>query len=81
MAIDPDKLYSTRETGELDGGVSNTTVFKRLLLGQYTAYKDGARTFITGESILRRRKNLPKAQFGLRRGVKGVPPQVKVPAP
>jgi hypothetical protein len=44
-----------------DCGIS--TVNERLQRGEYDAYKDGARTLVTVESILRRRKTLKRAEY------------------
>jgi hypothetical protein len=66
------RLLSPKEVAEIDG-VGMTTIFRRLSLGEYDGVKDGRQTKITEESVLRRREGLPKAEYGLRRGVFGVP--------
>jgi hypothetical protein len=67
-----EQLLTPRAVAELEG-CSLTTVYKRLTDGEYTALKDGVKTLITAESIARRRESLPRAQFGARKGLKGVP--------
>jgi len=50
-----------------------TTVYGRLADGTYEAVKDGTKTLILPSSITRRREGLPKAQYNVRKGVRGVP--------
>ena len=66
------QLLTPRRVAELEG-CSLTTVYKRLTDGEYTAVKDGVKTLISAESVARRRESLPKAEYGLRKGVFGVP--------
>ena len=40
-----------------------STVYERLVAGEYTAFKDGPRTKITTTSIKARRASLPPAQY------------------
>jgi len=67
-----ERLLTPRQVAELDG-CGLTTVYKRLADGQYTAIKDGLKTLISAESVARRRELLPKAQYGMRKGSRGVP--------
>jgi hypothetical protein len=67
-----ERLLTPRQVAELEG-CSMTTVYGRLADGSYQAIKDGAKTLITASSIARRREKLPKAEYGLRRGIKGIP--------
>jgi excisionase family DNA binding protein len=67
-----DQLLTPRRVAELEG-ISLTTVYKRLTDGEYEAVKDGVKTLITAASVARRRESLPQAQYGLRKGVFGVP--------
>jgi nitroimidazol reductase NimA-like FMN-containing flavoprotein (pyridoxamine 5'-phosphate oxidase superfamily) len=61
-AVVAGRLYSVNTTAEIeDSGVS--VVWDRLARGEYDGVKDGTRTKITGESILRRRASLPRAEF------------------
>jgi excisionase family DNA binding protein len=68
----PERLLTPRQVAELEG-CSLTTVYKRLTDGEYSAIKDGVKTLISSASIARRREALPKAEYGLRKGVFGVP--------
>jgi excisionase family DNA binding protein len=74
-----ERLLSPRQVAELEG-CSLTTVYKRLTDGEYTAVKDGSKTLISTESVARRRERLPKAQYGLRAGVKGIQPKTEATA-
>jgi excisionase family DNA binding protein len=67
-----ERLLTPRQVAELEG-CSLTTVYDRLTDGTYTAIKDGVKTLIPVSSVARRRAGLPKAKFGLRAGIKGVP--------
>jgi hypothetical protein len=67
-----ERLLTPRQVAELEG-CSVTTIYKRLIAGDYCAVKDGVKTLISSESVARRREALPKAQFGARKGIKGVP--------
>ena len=69
-------LLTPRRVDELEG-CSLTKVYKRLIDGEYTALKDGVKTLITAESVARRRESLPKAQFGARKGIRGIPPKAE----
>jgi excisionase family DNA binding protein len=66
-----DQLLTPRRVAELEG-CSLTTVYKRLTDGEYEAVKDGVKTLIPAASVARRRKSLPKAEYGARRGTFGV---------
>ena len=66
-----ERLLTPRQVAELEG-CSLTTVYKRLTAGEYTARKDGLKTLISSASVARRRESLPKAEYGLRKGVFGV---------
>jgi excisionase family DNA binding protein len=74
-----EQLLTPRRVAELEG-CSLTTVYKRLTDGEYSAVKDGTKTLISAESVARRRESLPKAEYGLRRGAKGVPPKTEATA-
>jgi len=67
-----EQLLTPRRVAELEG-CSLTTVYKRLTDGEYEAYRDGVKTLILSESVARRREILPKAQFGTRKGIRGIP--------
>ena len=67
-----ERLLTPRQVAELEG-CSLTTVYKRLIDGEYEAVKDGVKTLIRAESVARRRESLPKATFGARKGIKGIP--------
>jgi len=69
-----EQLLTPKRVAELEG-CSLTTVYKRLTDGDYSAVKDGTKTLISAESVARRRESLPKAQYGLRAGVKGIQPK------
>jgi hypothetical protein len=43
---------------------ARATVYERIWSGQYEAFKDGAKTFVTIESFERRRANLPSWSDG-----------------
>jgi excisionase family DNA binding protein len=65
-----DQLLTPRRVAELEGcGI--TTVYQRLKDREYEAVKDGRKTLITAESVARRRKKLPSAQYGIHTGIKG----------
>jgi Helix-turn-helix domain len=66
------RLLTPKQVAEIDG-VGMTTVYRRLSLGEYDGVKDGRQTKITEESITRRRESLPKAEYGARKGVFGMP--------
>jgi excisionase family DNA binding protein len=66
------RLLTPRQVAEIDG-VGMTTVYRRLSLGEYDGVKDGRQTKISEESIMRRRASLPKATYGARKGVFGIP--------
>jgi len=80
MSINPDQFFGPRQVAVLEG-CSPTRVYKRLLAGEYEAIKDGPKTLISGRSILKRRERLPKAEFGARKGIRGVQPKVEASAP
>jgi hypothetical protein len=65
-----DQLLTPRRVAELEG-CSVWMVYQRLKDGAYEAVKDGRKTLITAESIARRREKLPKAQYGIYKGIKG----------
>jgi excisionase family DNA binding protein len=67
-----ERLLTPRQVAELEG-CSLTSVYKRLTDGEYPAVKDGLKTLISSASVARRREGLPKAEYGARRGVFGVP--------
>jgi excisionase family DNA binding protein len=67
-----ERLLTPRQVAELEG-CSNTTVYERLAAGEYEAVKDGVKTLILTSSVARRRESLPKAQYGKRKGIKGIP--------
>jgi hypothetical protein len=69
---DVERLLTVKEVARLES-ISVTSVYARLLAGEYDAYRDGPRTKVTEASVLRRRERLPKAEFGARRGIKGIP--------
>jgi hypothetical protein len=73
------RLLTPRQVAELEG-VGQTEIYKRLALGQYDALKDGKRTKITEASVLRRRANLPKAQYNVRKGIRGFPSKAEASA-
>ena len=70
-----DQLLTPRRVAELEG-CSLTTVYKRLTDGEYEAVKDGVKTLIPAASVARRRESLPKAEYGARKGVFGIPAKV-----
>jgi excisionase family DNA binding protein len=72
-----EQLLTPRQVAELEG-CSLTTVYKRLNDGEYSAVKDGPKTLISSASVARRRESLPKAEYGARKGTRGV--SSKVPA-
>jgi excisionase family DNA binding protein len=72
MTMALEQLLTPRRVAELEG-CSLTTIYKRLADGDYTAVKDGMKTLISAESVARRRERLPKAEYGLRKGVLGIP--------
>ena len=74
-----ERLLTPRRVAELEG-CSLTTVYKRLIDGEYTALKDGVKTLITAESVARRPESLLKAQFGARKGIRGIPPKAEATA-
>lgn len=74
-----EQLLSPRQVAELEA-CSLTTVYKRLTDGEYDAVKDGNRTLISAASVARRRESLPKAQYGIRAGIKGIPPKAEAAA-
>jgi excisionase family DNA binding protein len=74
-----ERRLTPRQVAELEG-CSNTTVYKRLLDGEYDAVKDGVKTLITAESVARRRERLPKAVFGARKGIRGIPSKAEAAA-
>jgi hypothetical protein len=67
-----EQLLSPRQVAELEA-CGLTTVYDRLAAGIYEAVKDGKKTLISSASVARRRESLPKAEYGLRKGVLGVP--------
>jgi excisionase family DNA binding protein len=69
-----EQLLTPRRVADLEG-CSLTTIYKRLTDGEYEAIKDGTKTLISAASVARRRERLPKAQYGLRKGVFGVQPK------
>jgi hypothetical protein len=69
-----ERLLTPRQVSELEG-VSLTTIYDRLAAGAYDAIKDGNMTRIRASSVARRRASLPKAQYGARKGIRGVPPK------
>jgi excisionase family DNA binding protein len=71
-----ERLLTPRQVAELEG-CSLTTVYGRLTAGEYAAVKDGKKTLISAESVARRREGLPKAVFGARKGIRGVPPRAE----
>jgi hypothetical protein len=73
------RLLSPKQVTEIDA-VGITTVYRRLALGEYDGVKDGRQTKITEESVLRRRASLPKAQYNVRRGIRGIPKAEAAPA-
>lgn len=81
MPIDPDALYGPGDLEALGEG-KHTTIFKRIAAGEYgPAYKDGARTKVTGAGILaRRERHLKPVTFGALKGLKSVPLQVAAKA-
>ena len=74
-----ERLLTPRQVADLEG-CSLTAVYKRLSDGEYTAVKDGLKTLISSASVARRRENLPKAEYGLRKGVFGVPSKAEATA-
>jgi len=72
MDVGIERLLTPRQVAELES-CSITTVYDRLATGSYTAIKDGVKTLITASSIVRRRESLPLAQYGRRKGIKGIP--------
>ena len=66
-----ERLLTPRQVAGLEG-CSLTTVYKRLQYGEYDAVKDGRKTLISEESVLRRRQSLSKATYGARKGTFGV---------
>jgi len=68
------RLLTPKQVAELDG-VAMTAVYRRLALGEYDGVKDGLRTKITEESVLRRREGLPKAKYNVRKGIRGIHPK------
>jgi excisionase family DNA binding protein len=69
-----ERLLTPRKVAELDG-CSLTTVYERLATGEYAAVKDGSKTLISSASVARRREGLPRAEYGRRKGIRGVPPR------
>jgi len=74
-----ERLLTPRQVAELEG-CSLTTVYDRLTDGSYEAIKDGVKTLIPESSVARRRASLPKAQYGARKGIRGVPPKAQATA-
>lgn|SRR5262249_22766486 len=72
--IIPDRLYTKRQTAELEG-VGFTTLHHRCRRDEYEVIEDGTRNKkIAGRSILRRRElHLRPAKYGVRAGVRGIP--------
>jgi hypothetical protein len=61
--INRDRLYSPGQVAQLEN-ISLASVYLRLGRGEYTAFKDGAKTQIPGSTILeRRRTKLKPAEF------------------
>jgi hypothetical protein len=61
--INPDGLYSIRQTAKLED-ICVATTYVRMANGEYEAFKDGRKTKIPGWSILgRRSKHLKPAKF------------------
>ena len=56
-------LMSVNETA-LATNRSRSSVYLMIAAGELQAVKDGARTLVYGESILRRTANLPRADMG-----------------
>jgi hypothetical protein len=79
MENELERLLTPRQVAELDG-CSLTSVYKRLTDGEYTAVKDGLKTLISSASVARRRESLPKAEYGARKGIRGVPPKATATA-
>jgi hypothetical protein len=48
-------------------------VYARLGSGEYQGIKDGKKTLIPAASVARRRESLPKATYGARKGIFGIP--------
>jgi hypothetical protein len=69
-----EQLLTPRQVMALEG-CSQTTVYKRLTDGEYEAVKDGVKTLIKASSIAARREKLPKAEYGARKGIKGIQPR------
>jgi hypothetical protein len=65
------RLLTPKQVMELDG-IGQTAFYKRCAAGEYVCVKDGQRTKVTEESVLRRREGLPKAEYNVRTGVRGV---------
>ena len=74
-----ERLLTPRQVAELEG-CSHTTVYDRLTDGSYEAVKDGVKTLITESSVARRRASLPKAEYGARKGIRGVPSKAQATA-
>ena len=55
-------LNTINKTVEATGS-SRSRVYEMIAAGELDAVKDGSRTLVTGESILRRTANLPRAKF------------------
>jgi excisionase family DNA binding protein len=73
-----ERLLTPRQVAGLEG-CSLTTVYKRLTDGEYTAVKDGVKTLIPAASVARRRESLPQAEFGARKGIRGIPSKAVTP--
>ena len=74
-----EKLLRPRDA-ELEG-CSSTTVYKRLSDGEYEAFRDGVKTLITASSVARRRESLRRAEYGVRKGIRGIQPKAEATTP
>jgi hypothetical protein len=54
--INADQLYSPRQVAKLEN-TCVATIYVRMARGEYSVFKDGRKTAITGSSILERRRN------------------------
>ena len=74
-----ERLLTPRQVADLEG-CSLTSVYARLAAGEYAAVKDGPKTLISSASVAQRRESLPRAKYGARKGIKGVPSKAEATA-
>ena len=67
------RLFTKPQAAAVEG-IGLTTIHHRVCRGEYEVVRDGTRNpKITGRSILARRAGLPKAEYGARKGIFGIP--------